>query len=337
MVTIKDIAKEANVSPSTVSRVLSGNAKISKETTERVLRAIEKLGYIPNASAKSLVKRKAFAVGIFMPRRPEQIFTSTFFDQVITGICSAFQESEYEIVLSISPPEKEKQNIEKLIKSRKVDGFILLTSRINDYAIEHLRKIKFPFVVVGTPSKNKDYINWVDNDNRKAGYDATEYLIGLGHTQIGFIGGMENLVVTQDRLLGYKEALDKHKLTLSSEYVKFTEFDQASAYQKAMEILQLDNRPTALVCMDEIIAFAAIKVARELRLKVGYDVSIIGFNNSIFTAMSSPSLTTIDVNVYYLGKYAAELLLKELEEPQKAYKRLIVEHNLIKGETCCAI
>jgi DNA-binding LacI/PurR family transcriptional regulator len=337
MVTIKDIAREAGVSPSTVSRVLSGKAKISPETTKRVMEAIEKLGYIPNASAKSLVMKKAYSVGIFMPRRLEQTLTSTFFDQVVSGICSYINNTEYEIVLSIVPPEKEKESLERLIKSRKVDGFILLTSRINDYAIKYLRNLKFPFVLIGSPDKDKDYVNWVDSDNKKAAFDATEYLIRLGHTQIGFLGGMENLVLTQDRLSGYKSALSKYKIPVENQYIMFTEFDEQSSYEKAKQMLKLPNRPTAIVCIDEVVAYAAIRACRELDLKVGYDVSVIGFNESIFSKLSSPRLTTINTNVFYLGYYAAEMLIKELEEPYKTYKRLIVEHSIVEGETCRAV
>ncbi|MEZ0536881.1 LacI family DNA-binding transcriptional regulator [Caldicellulosiruptoraceae bacterium PP1] len=337
MVTIKDIAREANVSPSTVSRVLSGNAKISKETIDKVMEVVERLGYIPNASAKSLVKKKAFAIGIFMPRKVEQVLTGTFFDQVVSGICSVINETEYDLVLNISPPENEKKSLENLIKSRKVDGIILLSSRVNDYSIEYLKKLKFPFIVIGTPYKNKESINWVDNDNKKASFDATNYLINLGHTQIGFLGGFENLVVTQDRLEGYKQALTKNNIEFDSDMVKFTELEEKSSYEKARELLMLKNRPTAIVCMDDTISFATIGAARELGLKIGYDISIIGFNNSIFTTLSYPKLTTIDINVFYLGKYAAELLLKELVEPHKTYKRLLVEHKLIEGDTCRAI
>lgn len=337
MATIKEIAKEANVSPSTVSRVLSGSKKISPETTKRVLEAIKKLGYVPNANAKGLASKKSFTVGILVPREPENTFLNFFFDQILTSISSVINKFEYDILLAYSSEDKEEELLKRLVKSKKVDGFILLSSREKDFAIEYLKKIEFPFVVVGRPQKYENSVNWVDNDNIQAGFDATEYLIKLGHRNIAFIGGPQNLIVTQDRLFGFKKALERYSVQLKNSYIRFTNYLKKSSYEIAHELLISEDRPTAIVCMDDLIAIEVIKVAKDLGVKIGKEISVISFNNSIITEVLNPPLTTIDINIFNIGLSAAELLMMDLTEPRKTYKRLIVPHKIIERKSCANI
>lgn len=334
MATIKEIAKEANVSPSTVSRVLAGSSKISPETTKRVLEAIKKLGYVPNANAKGLVVKKSFTIGVFVPREPENAFLNSFFDQVITSICNLVNSFEYDILLAISNPEKEKELLERLVESKKVDGFVLLSSREKDPAIEYLKSIDFKFVVIGRPIGYENSVNWVDNDNIKAGFEATEYLIRLGHRKIAFMGGPSDLVVTSDRFSGYKKALEKYGIQPKSSYIKFANYYKKSYRENAYEILSQEDRPTAIVCMDDLIAIEIFKVAESLNLKVGKELSVISFNNSIVSEICQPPLTTVDINILHLGRLAAEVLMMDLSESAKTYRRIIVPHQIVERESC---
>jgi len=337
MATIKEIAKEANVSPSTVSRVLAGSNKISPETTKRVLEAIKKLGYIPNANAKGLVVKRSFTVGVFVPREPENAFLNSFFDQVITSICTVVNSFEYDILLAISNPEKERDLLKRLVESKKVDGFILLSSREKDPAIEYLKSIDFKFVVIGRQVGYENSVNWVDNDNQKAGFEATEYLIRLGHKKIAFMGGPNDLVVTTDRFSGYKKALEKYGIQPRNTYIKFVNYYRKSYKESSYEILNQEDRPTAIVCMDDLIAVEVFKVAESLNLKVGEDLSVIAFNNSNVSEICQPPLTTVDINILHLGRLAAEVLMMDLSESTKTYRRIIVPHQIVERNSCVKI
>ncbi|WP_039763635.1 LacI family DNA-binding transcriptional regulator [Caldicellulosiruptor sp. F32] len=337
MATIKEIAKEANVSPSTVSRVLAGSSKISPETTKRVLEAIKKLGYVPNANAKGLVVKKSFTVGVFVPREPENAFLNSFFDQVITSICAVVNSFEYDILLAISNPEKERELLKRLVESKKVDGFVLLSSREKDPAIEYLKSIDFKFVVIGRPNGFENSVNWVDNDNVKAGFEATEYLIKLGHKKIAFMGGPSDLMVTNDRFSGYKRALEKYGIQPKSPYIKFANYYRKSYRESAYEILNQEDRPTAIVCMDDLIAVEVFKVAESLNLKVGKDLSVISFNNSNVSEICQPPLTTVDINILHLGRLAAEVLMMDLSESTKTYRRIIVPHQIVERSSCSKV
>lgn len=334
MATIKEIAKEANVSPSTVSRVLAGSRKISPETTKRVLEAIKKLGYVPNANAKGLVAKKSFTVGVFVPREPENAFLNSFFDQVITSICTLVNSFEYDILLAISSPEREMELLKRLVESKKVDGFILLSSREKDPAIEYLKSIEFKFVVIGRPVGYENSVNWVDNDNIKAGFEATEYLIKLGHRKIAFMGGPNDLVVTIDRVSGYKKALEKYGIQPKNSYIKFANYYKKNYRENAYEILSQEEKPTAIVCMDDLIAIEVFKVAESLDLKIGRDLSILAFNNSNVSEVCQPPLTTVDINILHLGRLAAEVLMMDLNESTRTYRRIIVPHQIVERASC---
>lgn len=337
MPTIKEIAKEANVSPSTVSRVLSGSKKISQKTSQRVLEAIKRLGYVPNANAKGLVIRKSFTIGLFIPRAPENTFFNSFFDQILTSICSIVNKHEYDILLAILSPDKENDMLQRLVRSKKVDGFILLSSRENDLAIEYLKNINFPFVVVGRPQKYENSVNWVDNDNVKAGFDATEYLIRLGHKNIAFIGGPHELIVTQDRLSGYKKAIENYGIQLKNSHIKYCNYYRKGYCEIAYDLLTSSDKPTAIVCMDDVIALEVLKVSKDLGIEIGKDLSIISFNNSNITEFSNPPITTVDINVSHIGSSAADLLMMELSEPGKTFKRLIIPHFIVERKSCSKI
>jgi len=272
-----------------------------------------------------------------VPREPENAFLNSFFDQVITSICTVVNSFEYDILLAISNPEKERDLLKRLVESKKVDGFILLSSREKDPAIEYLKSIDFKFVVIGRPVGYENSVNWVDNDNQKAGFEATEYLIRLGHKKIAFMGGPNDLVVTTDRFSGYKKALEKYGIQPRNTYIKFVNYYRKSYKESSYEILNQEDRPTAIVCMDDLIAVEVFKVAESLNLKVGEDLSVIAFNNSNVSEICQPPLTTVDINILHLGRLAAEVLMMDLSESTKTYRRIIVPHQIVERNSCVKI
>lgn len=218
-----------------------------------------------------------------------------------------------------------------------MDGFILLSSREKDPAIEYLKSIDFKFVVIGRPVGYENSVNWVDNDNQKAGFEATEYLIRLGHKKIAFMGGPNDLVVTTDRFSGYKKALEKYGIQPRNSYIKFVHYYRKSYKESSYEILNQEDRPTAIVCMDDLIAVEVFKVAESLNLKVGEDLSVIAFNNSNVSEICQPPLTTVDINILHLGRLAAEVLMMDLSESTKTYRRIIVPHQIVERNSCVKI
>lgn len=203
------------------------------------------------------------------------------------------------------------REVMQMVQGRRVDGLILLYSKIDDPVLAYLKEQNIPFVVVGKPFKDSEYITYVDNDNFKAGKEATEYLIELGHNRIAFIGGSLDLVVTIDRLTGYDKAIQGAGIAYRSEYVIHEEFLQEGGKEAVCELLSLEERPTALVVADDLMALGVLNTLDAIGISVPEDMSIISFNNVLIAEMARPALTSIDINIFELGYQAVRSLTKK--------------------------
>lgn len=332
-VTIKDVARRANVAPSTVSRVIADNPRISKETKDRVWKVMEELGYYPNAIARSLASKMTYTIGLIMPRSAEDAFSNPFFPEVMRGISVVAHNEKYDLLISTSGnEEEEKDAVINMVKGRKVDGIVLLCSRTTDKLIPWLRKERFPFTVIGKPLDSKD-VCWVDNDNIGASRLATNYLIKHGHRKIAFISGSLEFVVSLDRLDGYKLALEENHIPFDRDLAQQDEFSEDGGYNAMMRILK-HKKPTAVVVTDDIMSFGVIRAAIDSGFKVPQDISLIGFNNIPLSEFANPPLTTIDISTFELGVKSAELLIHNLKNKDAKANHIIVPVKLIERKSC---
>jgi DNA-binding LacI/PurR family transcriptional regulator len=333
-VTIKDVAKLANVAPSTVSRVIANNPRISEQTKIKVREAMKYLGYHPNVIARSLANRSSHSIGIIMPSSAEKALLNPFFPEVIRGISTKSYEKKFALYLSTGITEQEiHEETIGMVQGRRVDGIILLYSRVDDKLMTYLLEQNFPFTVIGKPYKNADKISHIDNDNYKAAMDLTQYLIQQGHKRIAFIGGSLNLVVTTDRLLGYEKALCLSNLPLIKDYVVHEEFLKEGGRDAVSSLLSLKERPTALVVADDIMALGVLSVLSEKGIDVPGDISVVSFNNVMIAELLNPSLTSVDINIFRLGYEAANCLLEIIENHTKPKERIIIPHKIIKRQS----
>ncbi|NLP46791.1 MAG: LacI family transcriptional regulator [Epulopiscium sp.] len=332
VVTIKDVAKAANVSPSTVSRVIADNPKISNETKKRVLKAMKQLNYYPNAIARSLANKSTKTLGVLLPNTDEDLFNNPFFIQAMRGISVYAQKRGYYIMYSYSDNEEEEMKfIKKYIYSKWVDGIILLSAREEDECIEYLKNINYPFVVVGRP-KDTSNVLWVDNDNFKAMYNVVTTLIERGNKKIAFIGGPEKFNVTRDRLEGYKRALQGRGIKIDNNFIITSEFSELKGYESAIKLMEYDI-PEVIVTTDDLIAFGVLKAMKEK--KIG-EVLVVGFNNTSLAPYQSPSLSSVDINSEKIGYQAARLLINKLEDNEELKSKInhyVVETNFIERES----
>jgi DNA-binding LacI/PurR family transcriptional regulator len=331
-VTIKDVAKLAGVSPSTVSRVIAGNAKISTATRKKVLEIMEELGYHPNMNARSLVIKNTETLGIIMPRSAESAFLNPFFPEVIRGISVFAQKNGYSILMSTARnASEEKDAVVKMVQGKQVDGVILLQSRVSDTLISYLKEQEFPFVVIGRPKEKN--VAYVDNDNRSAAREATAYLIERGHRQIAFLGGSLEYMVTYDRLEGYRQALEEAGIPFMEEYVFQGDFLEEGGYQAVKQMLAREMRPSALLVTDDLMAFGVISALNEMGYAVPDDVSIVSFNNVPLARVSTPPLTTIDIDIYQLGYKGAQLLFDRIQNADLSVSYTMISTKLIERQS----
>ncbi|SHK34090.1 transcriptional regulator, LacI family [Anaerobranca californiensis DSM 14826] len=328
-VTIKDVAKKAGVSPSTVSRVISQNPRISKGTADKVLQCMKELGYYPNAVARSLASKKTGTVGVIMPTSSEDIFLNPFFPEVLRGIVKGASQSGYDLLLSTNfEKDEELKVVENFIRSSKVDGIILTYSKVNDQCIEFLCSEDFPFSLIGTPDIHKEKVNHVDNDNFQAAYQGIMDLIAEGRKRIAFLAGDKNLTVTQMRLAGYKEALRENGLSFDENLLYFGNFDEATGNLYGKVIAELEERPDGIIVTDDVIAFALVKSLQEFGIKIPEDIGLVSFNNSILAALANPPLNSVEVNPFKLGEEAMNLVVQAMTKGVRG-KRTVIPYEII--------
>ncbi|MEI4768151.1 LacI family DNA-binding transcriptional regulator [Psychrobacillus sp. FJAT-51614] len=336
-ITIKDVAKLANVAPSTVSRVIANSPRISENTKKRVREAMEELGYHPNFIARSLASQSTKVIGIVLPHSSGVFFQNPFFAEVIHGLSEGAREKHYALQMTTGKTEDELyQGVMQMVQGGRVDGIILLYSRIDDKILSYLKDRNFPFVVIGKPFESVEQITHVDNDNYLAAKEATEYMINLGHKKIGFIGGSPSLTVTIDRLNGYKEALKNSKIKLNENYIIHEEFHREGGQDAVMALLRRSIPPTALIVTDDLMALGVVNSLTEMQIDIPNEVSIISFNNALFAEMSRPPLTSIDIHIVELGYQAARSLIQLLENENEPVKRIIIPHHLVVRHSCAS-
>ena len=280
-VTANDVAKLAGVSPSTVSRVISDNPKISKATKMKVLKCMDELGYYPNANARSLAIKKTGTIGIIIPTTSEDYFSNPFFSESIRGIIKGASNSGYDLLVSTNTEKGEELKIiEKFIKGSKVDGVILMTSKVDDECIEYLKRIDFPFSLIGSTYNMDEKINQVDNDNFLAAYELTKHIIDIGRKRIAMIVGDIDLIVSKKRVEGYKKALIESNLAFDENLLFSGSFDEKTGYDYAEQISKIKPLPGGLIVADDLVAFGAVKAFENLGINIPEDIAVASFNNS---------------------------------------------------------
>lgn len=334
-ITIKDVAKVAKVTPSTVSRVIADHPRISPKTKQRVRKVMEDLGYQPNFKARSLATRSTQTIGLVMPNSTDKVFQNPFFPEVIRGISKVAHSTEYAIHFSTGETEEEiYEGVVRMVETGRVDGVILLYSRINDRVMNFLKDKKIPYTMIGKPYDHMDQISHVDNDNFSATKEATQYLLHLGHKKIGFVGGSNNLMVTLDRQKGYETALQDAGITICPDYLIHKEFLIEGGQEAISELLSLKEPPTALVVADDLMAFGIINTLREMGILVPDDMSIVSFNNLLLSEISHPPLTSVDINIFSLGLQSAKSLIDMIQNPDEPAKRIIIPYKMIERNSC---
>lgn len=326
MVTIKDVAKQAGVNPSTVSRVIANNPRITKETRDRVSAVMKELNYKPNAIARSLANHgRTKIIGVILPSNNDKLFHNPFFIQVISSISAFAQDKGYYIMHGHSrEEEKEIQILEELVNSRWLDGVILTTVRDNDKCVKYLNEMKMPYVVIGKAENTNSHYS-VDNDNIDAMYKGTMHMIGGGYKRIGYIGGSSEFTVNNERLKGYKKAMSEKGLPFDESMI-FEKDDSEECGEEGMEKFLTEFLPDAIVTTDDLIAFGACQKANDL---TGKYIPVMGFNNTPVSLYRNPAFSTIDIFADKLGYESAKLLIDQLEDNPIKEKHLIVKTQLV--------
>lgn len=334
-VTVKDVAKHAGVSPSTVSRVCNNNPAISKETRDRVLQAIEELGYELSATQETPTARTIKNIGIVLPPSDREAYENSFYLKAIRGISQISNQRQVaSTIVTGKDYEEILQSIRTLHRSNSVDGFIMLYSRKDDIVVNYLCEQGLLYVVVGKPDELASQTICIDNDNLLAGREAADYLYNLGHRRIGYIGSINDFMYASDRRAGYQLSLMLHNLPVRQDYCVEMESVNATQSDDLNKMLSMADRPTAFVVSDDMLALALERCCVQMGLSIPNDVSIIAFNNSLYAQLASPQLTAVDINSYQLGQEAAAQIINHAENPNLSATKIVIPHRIVERDSC---
>mgnify|MGYP003303561090 CR=1 FL=1 len=335
-VTIKDVAKLAGVSPSTVSRVCNDNPAISRETRERVQKAMSQLGYeSPSGGNDTQPNTSVKMIGIILPPSQVDVYDNTFYLKAIRGISRFCNQQQVATnVITGKDYEEILQSIQTLHRSGMADGFILLYSFKDDIVVDYLCENGLLYVIVGKANELANQTISIDNDNLLAGREATDYLYDLGHRRIGYLGGKDDFLYAFDRKSGYQLSLLQHGLQVKPEYCFEIESVQNDNLSMLKELLQQENRPTAFVVSDDMLALALERVCAQTQLSIPDDISIISFNNSMYAKLASPQLTSVDINSFQLGHEAASQIINHADYPNLMATKIVVPHQIVERDSC---
>lgn len=331
MVTIKDVAKEANVAPSTVSRVISGHKSISEKTSKKVKAVMKQLGYQPNIAARTLVTQKSKTIGLILKSASKEMTQNPFFTDVLMGISLACKQREYSTIMTTSVEQADLLiEVENLIKSKSIDGFIMLYSKEKDPVTQLLKKYQFPFVVVGKQLGEREIIH-IDNDNVEASQMITEFMIQKGHEHLAFIAEPDSYAVALDRIEGFKKACDKHDINQYEIYHANPNRDEILAIIKEMK--ESAAFPTAIITSDSMININLLSALYELNIRVPDEVMTATFNDSFINTFASPPQTVVNIYPEHLGEEAGIALIKLIENPNILRKNTIIPTDIIERKS----
>jgi DNA-binding LacI/PurR family transcriptional regulator len=328
--TVTEVAARARVSTATVSRALSGDARVSDQLRARVLEAAAALNYRPNRAARSLRVRRSLTVGVVIPD-----IQNTFFTSIVRGIEHVLEHDGFTFLLGNSDgrPERERLYLDTL-RAEGAAGFIVVPTQDHG-AYEEVQAAGLPVVTLdrAAPRLKCDH---VAVNNHEGALSAVHHLLALGHRRIAFVGGPPQVSVARERLAGYEQALREAGVPFDRTLVRAGDFQQAGGRAATEALLELEPRPDALFVANNLMTLGALEALHERGLRIPGDVALLGFDDMPWATSLQPPLSAVAQPTFELGVCAAQLLLARLRDPDRPFRRVALEAQLVVRASCGA-
>ena len=332
--TLEEIAKQAGVSRSTVSRVVNDHPSVRPEVRERVLGIIEQTGYQPHAAAQSLASRRSNVIGFVIPRTVHTVFTDPYFPRLTQGIAQACNQHDCTLSLFlIDSHDAEEKIMSRITRRGFLDGIIVQSTFEEDTFLKRLQNNQVPYVVIGHPFDSPD-ASYIDIENMAGAHNAVTHLLHQGRKNIATITGPLNSKAGSNRLDGYKQALSERGVEIDENLIVEGDFTERGGYYAAKRLIKY--KPDAVFIASDVMAMGALKVFQEAGLNVPTDIAIVGFDDLPPARLSSPQLTTIRQPIRRFGLKAVEVLLDIIENGVLPHRRVVFGTELIIRESCGA-
>lgn len=340
MPTIRDVAREAGVSIATVSYVLNNkSAAISEDTRQLVWDAVQKTGYMPNVTARNLRSSESRLIGYAWHELPNDQVNPVL-DRFTYFLARTAEAAGYHILTFTYAADDPLPVYDELIRTGRVDAFVIGSTLLNDPRIEFLMEQEFPFVSFGRSNPEWDF-TWVDTDGRKGVRDATEYLISMGHRRIAIAGWPEDSLTGEFRMQGYFDALQAHKIPMRSEFIFRGEHSEQTGRDAVAQWMTLPprERPTAVVAISDLIAIGVMNEAESRGMIIGRDLSVIGFDDAPMSQYLRPALTTLRQPIPEIAARLITLLEEMLRRKRGGraapkHRHVLLPPTLIERDSC---
>lgn len=327
-ITIYDVAREANVSMATVSRVVNGNPNVKPTTRKKVVETIERLGYRPNAVARGLASKKTTTVGVIIPD-----ISNIFFSELARGIDDIANMYKYNIILSNSD-----QNVDKEIKlinamlEKQVDGIVYMGGKITEEHMQQFKTSPVPIVLAATVDPNNEAPS-VNIDYEEAGREAISLLTRNNHKKIAFITGLEETTANIYKFKGYRKALEEAGIEYNDAHTIAGDLSYTAGLESIKSLLELEDKPTAVFTASDELALGVIHGIQDLGLSVPNDIEVVGFDNTRLSQMVRPTLSTVVQPIYDIGAVAMRLLTKLMNKEEVSEANVILPHQIVERDS----
>lgn len=330
-VTIYDIAKASGFSVSTVSLVLHNDPRVRESTRTKIQKCMEQFNYTPSYLASSLASQKTYNIGLVIPDLRNPIFS-----EMIQGIESLLRDFGYHILIGVTEQDLEKEKYYlNFAYSQKVDGLIFFPSFLDEVRDElvQLAAHRFPLVICGVPIEADTNISYVSSNISEGAYLATEALIKRGHRHIGFVSGEKKPLQMNERISGYKSALNIYNIPFKEELMLFSDPGLPSVTENCMQFLQAHPEITALFCSYDYIAPAVMKAVRQLGLRIPQDIAIVGYDDIELNHYLPIELSSVYTNSFKIGETTARVILNLLQNPDSETQRIVLPPTLMERDS----
>ncbi|MEC0089459.1 LacI family DNA-binding transcriptional regulator [Paenibacillus macquariensis] len=335
MITIYDIAKKTGYSPTTVSKVFNNYTDVKEQTRQTILQAAKELGYLPNAHARTLTTKKSWTIGVLFVESSGIGMQHPFFSAVIESFKQVAVSKGYALMFISKDVGGKQSGYLENCKIRGVDGVVVILSDYEDPYFKELLDSDIPCVVLDYETSQAHTLY---SDNLEGSLLAVEYLYSLGHRKIAHISGGINTFAGSKRVQGYELAMTRLNLETKESYiVDSAYYSIESGYAAMVQILDLQDRPTAVFVAGDHLALGAMRAARERGLRIPNDLSIVGFDNIELSQYITPALTTIAQDTALMGSKAADILIHSIDNPSQVLESAVLPVRLIVRDSCSSV
>ena len=331
-VSIKDVAKKAGVSISTVSKALNDKSSVSSSTIERIKQTAEDMGYVPNSRARVFATKETKQIVFIADIPKDTAFYNPHVFEIIMGLQHSVSKSGYSLIVESVEKKEALEYISSLYKKNMADALVVHASIITKRLESLIVKSNLPHLIIGQPDYQST-LSWIDTDNTLSGAIAIRHLLKKDYYPVAFVGGKADDMISLHRFEGAERELKQNNLNFEGQYVLSTSSTIVSGMNAAKKILKMEKPPRSVLCANSVIAFGMMQELRNQKIKVPKDVAVMTFDRYPFSDFTEPRVTSVDMNMYEIGEEAGSILIKNLSHPNLRIQTFTSEPCIFERES----